>query len=282
MKKIFLFACILSGLIACDSEVTYDCGCAPPSPIFLKSYIQAFIDGYKGREVYVDVRCGYEIDTVRKSIDRCWRVDSSVIYDVKDVIGIEIESHLNDPEYNGEFYNVNLYRDASKNPRDMERQKGYDKYIELVGDTSFNREMDGKPDVVSMITPLKNIAITCDKDFGANYPAGSNLNELFTVYFDDPYSTVKNGYHPVEGTYAYFRGADFQRDNPQSIVKVRLSEANFSERPFIGNKWLCILDVAPERTDTYIFEVKITFVDGAELKMVNDVYDAVNIKGSKD
>jgi hypothetical protein len=159
----------------------------------------------------------------------------------------------------------------------LERKKGYDYYIALIGDTSYNARLrkDAYYGGWAIITPLKSIAIVADKDFNSDYPVGSDLSSLFTVYFDDPYSTVKNGYRSVEGTYRFFENAPF----PQSIFKSKLTEANFEERPFIGHEWLCFLDVAPEKADTYTFQVKVTFVDSTVLEAIAP---PINIKGTND
>jgi hypothetical protein len=156
-----------------------------------------------------------------------------------------------------------------------ERKRGYDHYITLIGDTSYNVQTRDYLTTSAIITPLKSIAIVADKDFSSDYPAGSDLSPLFTVYFDDPYSTVKNGYKQVEGTYRFIEIAP----HPQSIFKSKLSEANFEKRPFIGDEWLCFLDAAPEKTDTYTFQVKVTFADGTVLEATAP---SINIKGTND
>jgi hypothetical protein len=290
MKKVFLLICILSGLIACqqDQPGTDD---SSPRTVFLKSYIQYFVEcGHKSREFTVQLSYGLIEDNDQKTIE--WRgsdIESSAIYGINDNICIHIESRRVLVRDSSEFYNVPQIGSSGflfsngDDPNEsfyLERQKGYDKYIEMVGDTSFNKKVSGLPHTISIITPLRDIAITCDKNFGANYPAGSNLSEIFMVFFDDIYSTVRNGYRPVEDSYAYYpRGFNYEEYNPQSLVKVRLSEANFPERPFIGNAWNCILDVAPEHTDTYTFTVKVTLVDGT---LLESKVSAVNIRGSKD
>jgi hypothetical protein len=58
-----------------------------------------------------------------------------------------------------------------------------------------------------------------------------------------------------------------------------LSEANFAERPFIGNNWYCLLDVAPEKTGEYVFNVKVTLSDGTVLETQSP---PINIKGTND
>ena len=99
---------------------------------------------------------------------------------------------------------------------------------------------------------------------------------MFTVYFEDPYSFIKNGYQPIEGTYERARGVI---DYPQPIFRAKLSEVNFAERPFMGREWYCHLDAVPEETGNYTFSVKVTFVVGTVLE---GTAPPINIKGSKE
>lgn len=156
----------------------------------------------------------------------------------------------------------------------MERQRVYDKYIGIIGDTTFYQVK--YPGITAIITPVSEIVITCDKKFSGEFPAGSNVSSLFSVYFDNIYATIKNGYNPVDNSYRPIHLGDF----PISIFKANLAHADFPSLKFIGNLWECHLDVAPEYTDTYTFDVKVILVDGTTLEGVNPV--SIAIKGQNE
>jgi hypothetical protein len=288
MKKIFLAVCIIFGLSACGKDVNQnnpDDFALAQFTIF-KSYIETFV---KCQVMEVQSVVGEQIDETKKifgsCIDRLAAGDTNPnVFSVADGIELDIKGHrwsnLDEKDtcvfYDNKYYNSDLINEDERIYY-AERKAGYDYYIALIGDTSYNvrSRKDEPPLGVAIITPLKSIAIVADKDFSGDYPAGSDLSPLFTVYFDDPYSTVKNGYKQVEGTYRFIEDAP----HPQSIFKSKLSAANFEERSFIGNEWRCFLDVAPEKTDTYIFHVKATFVDGTVLEAPAP---PINIKGAND
>jgi hypothetical protein len=290
MKRInvLLLATVLLAFIACSKNVN------PNNPddfalaqfTTFKSYIEIFV---RCQVMEIQSVVGVQIDETKKIfgsfIDRWATGDTNPdIFSVADGIGLDISGHRwsNFDEkdtcvfYDNKYYQSN-YINEDERIYYAERKAGYDYYIALIGDTSYNARLreDESSLARAIITPLKSIAIVADRDFNSDYPAGSDLSPLFTVYFDDPYSTIKNGYKQVEGTYSYTEGLPY----PQSIFKAKLSEANFEERPFISDKWHCLLNVAPEKTDTYTFQVKAAFVDGTALESQSP---PINIKGAND
>jgi hypothetical protein len=261
MKNICVFIITAIVLVACENSE--DCGCVPPPEKTFKSYIQTFIECGKIRDHKLQVvsNIGLKVDTVKKTLNINANVDFSTPYSIENDIWLEIvaqSSHVIDRD-SSLYYAVpqigrtDFLFSNGDNPNDpfyLERQRMYDKYIDIVGDTLFNKKLESPPKSNAIITPVKDIVITCDKDFTSEFPAGSNLNSLFTVYFDNPYATVKNNYRTVEGSYRYeWVLSDF----PVSIFEAPLSEINFSNYPFISNKWNCRLNVAPENTGSYIF-----------------------------
>jgi hypothetical protein len=243
MKNILLLFCIAFGLSAC----TDDC-CTPPT-WFYKSYIQTFVDCRFLHNRQLNVQAGI-------------RMDGGIQLDIYGRVSSGEDAYRDSSVFYDNTYYNSLHLDEEGRIYYARCKQGYDKYIAIVGDTSYNAELDMPLDVRAMITPLHSIAITADKDFGDDYPAGSDLSSLFTVCFDDPYATVKNGYKSIEGTGSLSHIVWY----PQSVVSVKLSEANFSERPFIGDEWLCLLDLAPEQTGEYTFYVKARLVDGTVLE----------------
>ncbi|MDR1121457.1 MAG: hypothetical protein LBM08_11125 [Dysgonamonadaceae bacterium] len=256
---------------ACDQE---DCGCSLGPEDFFKSYISYYVDckGENSMRVQMFIKkINPSTNIIGGSRDYTWRVGETNpnIFSVADGIAMHIHGHEWSVEERPErdtciFYDTKY---------DADRKKGFEKYRDLTGDTCFNQVLREPPTTVyAIITPLQHITITADKDFSEEYEAGSDLSGLFTVYFEDPYSVIKNGYRDIENTYKYTEGLPYA----QSVVKARLSEANFPERPFIGDEWELFLDVAPEETGTYTFHIKATFVDGTVLEAVAP---PVNIQG---
>ncbi|GHT43475.1 hypothetical protein AGMMS49965_17320 [Bacteroidia bacterium] len=287
MKQIFFLFCTMLGLSACESDTN-----STPSPdyalapiVTLKSYIETFVDC---KQISIHSVTGVKVDETKKVFGSCsdrWVVGetNNKVFSVADGIELDILGHILDWEsidtcifYDNSYFDVPTLNDDDR-AYYLERKRGYDYYTALIGDTAYNARLrgDATPLARAIITPLKSIVIVADKDFSSNYLAGSDLSSLFTVYFDDPYSTVKNGYKSVGGTYRFIDHDVF----PQSVFKTKLSEANFEERPFINAEWLCFLDVAPEKTDTYSFLIKATFVNGTVLEATAP---PINIKGTNE
>jgi hypothetical protein len=289
MKKVFFIACIIFGWSACSKDVNPDTPAndLPPFETF-KSYIQTFINSKK--KIVIHSVAGVKTDETKKIFGRkrathVWYVGDTIldVFSVSDGIVLHIYGHKPDFVF-GEidtcrydsYHLSSSYTDEAGRAYEIENKRKYDYYTALIGDTSYNVRSREIPPERAIITPLDSITIVTDKDFSSDYPTGSNLSPLFTVYFNDPYSTVKNGYKSVEGSYRFYEEAP---PHPVSIVKAKLSEANFAERPFIGDEWYCQLDVAPEKTNTYTFRVKVTFVDGTVLEATAPL---INIKGTND
>jgi hypothetical protein len=284
MKRGFLIFCIILGLGACQDQDGAAQNQEDLGPIrTYKSYIGMFV---KCQEMVVQSVGGVKIDEATKVFGPCadrWTIGetSPYTFSVTDGIELDIMGHWTNVDERDTciFYDNSYYSSPHLNEDErsyyLERKKGYDHYINLIGDTSYNlRSRDGHLEI-AIITPLKFLTIAADKNFSSDYPAGSDLSTLFTVYFDDMYSTVKNGYKSVEGTYKTLENSSLQ----ESIFKYKLSEANFEERPFIGYRWFCFLNVAPEETGTYTFKVKAEFVDGTVLEAQSP---PINIKGANE
>jgi hypothetical protein len=180
-------------------------------------------------------------------------------FSVTDGIGIAIDNHGYSDE---ESESVWLCFD------DPDTKDEYEKYSVLTGDTCFNQSFhSGYPAARAIITPLQSITVTANRDFSEHYKAGSDLSNLFMVFFEDPYSVVKNGYTNPEGYFTFMGKQPFGDPSyPPYIVRVRLSEANFPERPFIDDKWVLFLEEAPEETGEYTFHIKVTYTDGRMLE----------------
>jgi hypothetical protein len=160
----------------------------------------------------------------------------------------------------------------------LEDTQKYFAKIAEIGDTSFNRRMYATEYMPrSTLAQIKSVTVTSDKDFNAAHPAGSSLNDLFTIYFNDPCALIKNNYQPIKGAYKY-RPNGHLDDWPYAIFKEQLSAVNFIERPYTDYRWNTVLNVAPETTDTYTFYVKVVLADDSELK----AEASLNIQGTSD
>ncbi|MDR1896310.1 MAG: hypothetical protein LBR10_05925 [Prevotellaceae bacterium] len=155
-------------------------------------------------------------------------------------------------------------------------QKYYAQASEI-GDTLFNQWLRTSSEVaMSTLARIKSVIISSDKDFNTAHPAGSSLNDLFTIYFNDPYALIKNNYRPIEGTYTYLSGDNL--GYPFAIFKETLSSVRFIERPFIDHRWDIVLNVGPETSDTYIFYVKVVLEDDSVL----EAETSINIQGTSE
>jgi hypothetical protein len=238
-------------------------------PVFSKSYIQWFI-GDDRVEAIVRVG-GFKVDEDTKIIDEGYLgIDPDGRYSsLSDTIRLLI------------IIDGNGFSDCARNgyyPSDLclEHTRKFLAQIAEIGDTTFNRKVYGFG-AAATLAQIKSVTITGDKDFGANYPAGSSLNELFTIYFNDPYALIKNNYQPIADTYKYFTDS-YTSNYPYAVFKENLSAVNFAERPFIDFEWHLVLNVAPETTDTYTFHVAVTLADDTVL----ETSASLGIQGTND
>ena len=158
--------------------------------------------------------------------------------------------------------------DSPNDPYYLERQAGYDRYVEEVGDTTYNRTLNFMQAVGCVVSciPVKSVTITADKSFGSDFPVNTDLSPFFSIIFDDVYATIKNNYAPVSGSYQPKIDSYDPINNPVSYRYLRLSEINLEEYLFTRVLWDLFLDSKPEQTDTYTFYVTMEFTDGTVLK----------------
>jgi len=273
MKKLFFIFLLGITLIGCEKKggETQD-----TIPINLaKNYISRFVDcAYIHVETYENyLFLGFDVEKPRFFIRAFADNDTTNSY--KNMYnGLYFDSHivktgywdgrsLDDPYYN-------------------EKRRIYYEYINQIGDTCFNRMLPGglSPVCDAITVPLRSISITCDKDINSDFPAGSELNSLFTVVFDDLYATIKNSYKTVEGSYPQPKSTpEWEYDVDHSYFKEKLSAVDFPRHPFIWNTWLCILDTVPNKTGEYTFHVKVTQINGNEMESTSV---PITIKGIVD
>jgi hypothetical protein len=290
MKKIFYIVWIAFLANACEKKNIIS-GVTAPERLF-RSYIHTFT---KCEKLDVSYLAGLEVNDEKKIFstnnpkwNSIW-ADTATheLFSVANGIVVFVKGLAKDSS--GYFYDVKgvgsndfLFSNghSPNEPFYLQRKEGYDKYIALIGDTLFNKKTTSTF-AVALLDTLSSVIITADKDFNVNHSAGANLSGLFSVYFYNPYTFVKNGYQPPEGTYNNDEGFIVPPEERiySPFFKEKLSEVNFVERPFIGNEWYCLLDVAPEKTGEYIFNVEVTLVNGTVLEAQSP---PINIKGAND
>lgn len=156
----------------------------------------------------------------------------------------------------------------------------YFKYIDLIGDTSYNSDkMDGLDGQMAyaLTDTLRTIQITSNKDFNAEYKAGDNLNSLFSIYFEEPYATIKNGYKSLQGK-NYYEVDVIRKEFPYSFYGERLSEVDFSKKYFIGSQLHLSLEAIPDKTEEYTFTITIRNTQGKEVTVSAN---PIKIKGTE-
>ncbi len=274
MKKNILVFSVILILLGCDTTPTPPD--TPPPLRFYKSYIQYFRDLSKTKEFVVYVVKGSRMDTTQQIIYTTGGLveDFSQYYDVSERLGFRM---VITKGQEGLYYrrpeNPNTDYYYLEEVRKMNRV--YDSLVNLIGDTAFNKSMRRQTDVCAIMNTVESIRITSDKAFNAQFPQGSNLSSLFTVFFDDPYATVKSGYTYAPTHYVYKWNIDYN-EVPISVAVTNLATADFANRPFIDDNWECILDVAPDNSDSYTFTVEVTLTDGTVFRGTTN---PIKIKG---
>ena len=70
----------------------------------------------------------------------------------------------------------------------------YKKYAQYYGDTTYTEKHDNSETEIGSRIPLNSINIIADCDFDKEHPAGTSLNDIFTLKYLALYSFIKDGY----------------------------------------------------------------------------------------
>lgn len=261
MKNIVI-TLLLIGLISCNKERI---GSDPKGPINEKSYIQGF---FELNDLIASPVSGFNVDKVTHSIKNNTSFDPEILYKISDRVGISAGTG-NERLGNGFIVYGSIL---------------YDTLVARIGDVSYNSKItDGfayEGIVVALVDTLQTVTITCDKIFDEQHPVGSNLNDLFSVYFEDPYATIKNGYKSSIGDNYYTIDAFLNPNFPYSLFGAPLTSVDFTKKYHIGTEWYFILEKAPEKTDEYLFTVSITNTSGKTIE--KDAIFPIKLKGLND
>jgi hypothetical protein len=268
-NHLVFFLCFVAFCWSCDS---YNENPSPIPKVTLKSYIYAFVDGNQVDSLQMKVLTESNVDQTLRTLTE--PLDSLGKQGI--ALKVQIRNQLPTSQDSSVYYYSNVWplEDEGKKFND-ERRTGYQRYINEIGDTSFNFKtyVGDIPMTFCLINTVRSVKITSDQDFGEQYPAGVDLSGLFTMYYDNPYATVKNGYRQVSGTCEQDKSVSY----PISVFKSKLPDIDFNALKFISTEWYLFLDDLPEHTAEYAFHVEIVLSDGTILK---GRLPGVSIKGS--
>ncbi len=237
-------------------------------PINEKSYIQGFYD-LELNNVRVSAGFGLLPDKERNIIYFRKTSDTDDISSIGK--GVRLSITIGQDIYGRgliDYKEINPYRSE------------YFRYIDLINDTLYNSDiMDGLGGgmAFALTDTLQTIRITCDKDFNAEYKAGSDLSSLFSIYFEEPYTTVKNGYKSSQGK-NYYEVDIIRKEFPYSFYGELLSKVDLSKKYFIAPLLYLSLEATPDKTAEYLFTVTIKNTQGKEVTVSAN---AILIKGKE-
>lgn len=254
-----LVATCTAVMASCTTEVT-------PKTKKQKSYITQFV---KCEQLYITGSNTSTLDLEKKKF--FWQYLNEG--QMKSDVSLNVNATLINPNLNEhEFYPAKNDDD----PRRAEKQAVYERYIKQLNDMTFvwNSSTCGPSrDLTVTCVPLKSVAITADKDFGEDLPAGADLGQLFHILFDDVAATISAGYTATSDCYRgllpdyqWVFGPDQSTCSPISLRCLPLKDAPLEDYSFTEARWVFFLDDKPEKPDTYTFHVQMTFADGTVLE----------------
>lgn len=139
-------------------------------------------------------------------------------------------------------------------------------YVEYYGDTTFSGWINFSAEryYVSAM-PLNSISVTADKDFDVEHPAGSSLNDVFTLEYASAYNLIQSNYNPDLNI---FQWGDYQR-TPLAEFKPLLLPCF---------RMYLIFNKLPEKLGAYQFTITYEYgkdpVSGKEVKVAPAVVTA--------
>ncbi len=144
-------------------------------------------------------------------------------------------------------------------------EKGQE-YVKYYGDTTFSGwiKYSGDDYIVSAM-PLNSINIVSDKDFDTEHPAGSSLNDMFTLEYASAWNLIQSNYDPKINIHQY---GQYQT--------MPLSESKELILPFY---WMGLyFNKLPEKLGTYEFTITFNYgkdpISGREAKVAPAVVKA--------
>ena len=143
--------------------------------------------------------------------------------------------------------------------------EGYKQHTEYYGDTTYSKRISIGDGYCVSAMPLNSISITADKDFDAEHPAGSLLNDYFVLEYSSAYDVIKSGYDPAlditddrwHSEYDAYQLMPLSEFEPINLLHYNVS-LHFTKLP----------DVLGEYTFTIAFEYGTDPVSGKEAKKI--------------
>lgn len=121
----------------------------------------------------------------------------------------------------------------------------YKKYAAYYGDTTYN-SLHVIGEAIGCASTLSCIMVVCDKDFDAEHPSGTILNDLFQVRYPRYYQYIKSGYKPKTSLSSY---------ELDSIAEL----FSFKDVPLFADETSLIFKQHPAAPGKYTFTVSFTF-----------------------
>lgn len=253
MKKTILLILAGISLFGCG-DVYEPIGPDSYPPSNPKSYIQGF---YELEDINVFPFGNIQIDKEKREIRDNGNFDPPKLYNVPDGIGLHVSIGTLGI---GKGFITYGTRDAN--------QEYYDQLVAEIGDINYNSNiMDGLSPggIVANADQISAIEVTCNQDINDKYPKGTSLNDIFSVYFEDPYAVIKNGYRSLTGA-PYYKLFGLRQGLPYAFYGNKLSSVDFPSKPHIGVVIYLILEEPPVETGLYEFTVSIKETKGKEVK----------------
>ncbi len=124
-----------------------------------------------------------------------------------------------------------------------EKKNIYNKYANYNGDTNYQRDEDNWGGPISSCNPLSSISVTCNADWDAAHPAGTSLNDLFSVKVGSARKYIESNY----------------KVNDYSVCSSKLSELKYTDiQPFTD--WIVIYTSSkPEMAGLYELTIRVEF-----------------------
>ncbi|MCQ2251484.1 MAG: hypothetical protein MJZ66_10305 [Bacteroidales bacterium] len=144
-------------------------------------------------------------------------------------------------------------------------EKGQE-YVKYYEDTTYSGWLsftDLRYEVSAM--PLNSINVTTNKDFDSEHPAGSSLNDIFTLEYASAYELIQSNYDP-----------NLNFNLTDKYQEIALSE--FKASPLLFYHMYLYFNKLPEKLGTYEFTITFNYgkdpISGREAKVAPAVVKA--------
>ena len=156
--------------------------------------------------------------------------------------------------------------------------KRYYEKVKEIGDTHFkgwdkqyhrNYVMTASAEEGCAVNGVINdLSIVCNKTIDAEHPAGSDVSDLFDVFFEDLYWVVQNGYRTYDGADGYRE--THETKFPYAVRCLSVADFIASQRQYISSCFFLYAKklILPEETYTFTIKVETSSGKTCETKVV--------------